>query len=159
MKCVESVLFYFLHLLSAEQECLPTAYATVIVLSNMSERRVLLILLPLPAAVRITSLYLDSLARVGGRVPSSKRFIEVPCCRSSSMASLKSICAATRLALSKSVKLTAEKIGVNTSSRVACVVPGLESGNWKIRIVTQCSKTTPRKESQSCTYSTVFALE
>ena len=60
---------------------------------------------------------------------------------------------------SKTVKVPASKIGVNTSSRIACVVPSLESGSWKIRIVTQCSKNTPRKESQLFTYGTVFGVE
>ena len=60
---------------------------------------------------------------------------------------------------SKTVKVPASKIGVNTSRRIACVVPNLESGSWKIRIVTQCSKNTPRKESQLFTYDTVFGVE
>ena len=60
---------------------------------------------------------------------------------------------------SKSVKVSAAKIGVNTSSRVACVVPPLESGSWRIRIVTQCSKNTPRKESLLFTYEPTFTVE
>ena len=59
----------------------------------------------------------------------------------------------------KTVKVSASKIGVNTSSRIACVVPNLESGSWRIKIVTQCSKNAPRKESQLFTYGTVFGVE
>jgi hypothetical protein len=60
---------------------------------------------------------------------------------------------------SKTVKLAASKIGVNTSSRIACVVPSLESGSWKIRIVTQYAKSSvPCKESKSQTFSNTFTV-
>ncbi|MBR1402610.1 MAG: DUF4469 domain-containing protein [Treponema sp.] len=58
----------------------------------------------------------------------------------------------------KSVKLEAAKIGVNTSSRIACVVPPLCSGTYTVKVVTQCSKTKPHKESLENTFSTVFSV-
>ena len=60
---------------------------------------------------------------------------------------------------SKSVKLAASKIGVNTASRVACVVPSFESGSYKIRIVTQYAKSTvPCKESKTQTFGNSFLM-
>lgn len=59
---------------------------------------------------------------------------------------------------SKSVKVASVKIGVNTSARIACVVPNLESGIYRIKVVTQCSKKMPRKESQQCVSSTIFSV-
>ncbi len=60
---------------------------------------------------------------------------------------------------SKSVTLGADKIGVNTSSEIACVVPELEAGNYLIKVVTQCSKTSPRSESLECIYTTAFNVQ
>ena len=60
---------------------------------------------------------------------------------------------------SKSVKIEWAKIGVNTSSRIACVVPQLESGSYKIKLVTQYARNSvPRKEPQASTFGTVFAV-
>ncbi|MBQ9622843.1 MAG: DUF4469 domain-containing protein [Treponema sp.] len=60
---------------------------------------------------------------------------------------------------SKTVKLPASKIGVNTSSRIACVVPNLESGSWRIRIVTQYAKSTvPCRESKSQIFCNTFTV-
>lgn len=59
----------------------------------------------------------------------------------------------------KSVKIAAAKIGVNTSTRIACVVPQLASGNYKIKIVTQFAKSTvPCKESKSQTFGNTFTV-
>lgn len=59
---------------------------------------------------------------------------------------------------SKTVKLEVAKIGVNSSVRIACVVPELEIGNYRIKVVSQCSKTYPRKESVECNFNTIFAV-
>ena len=59
----------------------------------------------------------------------------------------------------KSVRIGAEKIGVNTSTRIACVVPQLESGIYRIKVVTQFAKSTvPCKESKSQTFSNTFTV-
>lgn len=60
---------------------------------------------------------------------------------------------------SKSVKVASTKIGVNTSARIACVVPNLESGSYRIKLVTQCSKQSPRKESQSCVFPMILTVQ
>lgn len=61
---------------------------------------------------------------------------------------------------SKSVRLSAEKLGTNMPSRIACVVPlELSKGTYRIRLVTQAINTTMlKKESQSCTYNTEFSV-
>jgi hypothetical protein len=59
----------------------------------------------------------------------------------------------------KTVKVPASKIGVNTSSRIACVVPNLESGSWRIKIVTQYAKSTvPCRESKSQIFCNTFTV-
>ena len=47
----------------------------------------------------------------------------------------------------KDVKLSAKKLGVNTPSKLACVVPPLESGTYQIKIVTQYSKSKTLRKS------------
>ena len=60
---------------------------------------------------------------------------------------------------SSTVKVDASKIGVNTSSRIACVVPKLASGSYKIKIVTQFARSNaPRKDSQVNTFSNTFTV-
>ena len=50
----------------------------------------------------------------------------------------------------KSVKLPAAKMGVNSQNKLACVVPPLEAGEYAIKITTQYTKgNKPRKVSQS----------
>lgn len=60
----------------------------------------------------------------------------------------------------KTVKLTADKLGTNTSTRLACVVPAtLEAGNYKVRVTTQfLTSKTQRKEPQSYTFNTIFTV-
>ena len=58
-----------------------------------------------------------------------------------------------------SVKVDVSKIGVNTSSRIACVVPKLASGSYKIKIVTQFARSNaPRKDSQVNTFTNTFTV-
>ncbi len=59
---------------------------------------------------------------------------------------------------SKTVKVEPAKIGVNLASRLACVVPALESGKYRLKVVSQCSKAAPRKESVECNFTTIFAV-
>lgn len=60
----------------------------------------------------------------------------------------------------KTVKLTVDKLGTNTSTRLACVVPAtLEAGNYKVRVTTQfLTSKTQRKEPQSYTFNTIFTV-
>ena len=43
---------------------------------------------------------------------------------------------------SKTVKVEPSKLGVNSSSKVACVIPRLESGEYQVKVVTQFMKST-----------------
>ena len=60
----------------------------------------------------------------------------------------------------KTVKLTADKLGTNTSTRLACVVPAtLEAGNYKVRVTTQFQNSKNlRKGPQSFTFNTIFTV-
>ena len=60
----------------------------------------------------------------------------------------------------KTVKLTADKMGTNTSTRLACVIPStLEAGSYRIRITTQFLRSKRlRKEPQSSTFETVYTV-
>lgn len=62
---------------------------------------------------------------------------------------------------SKTVKLSADELGFNTSTKVACVVPlSLESGSYSIRLVTQFMGGNKifRKEAQTAVFGT-FTVE
>ena len=60
----------------------------------------------------------------------------------------------------KTVKLTAEKLGTNSSPRLACVIPStLEAGKYKVRVTTQSlGSKALRKDPQSFTFETVFTV-
>lgn len=57
---------------------------------------------------------------------------------------------------SKDVKLSAEKLGINTQTRLACVIPsGLEAGTYRLKVVTQAlSSKTYRKKPTAFTFQT-----
>lgn len=61
---------------------------------------------------------------------------------------------------SKSIRLSAERLGTNTPSHIACVVPLiLSEGIYKIRLVTQAINATMRKkETQSFIYDGAFTV-
>ena len=60
---------------------------------------------------------------------------------------------------SKTVKVESSKIGVNTSSEIACTVPALENGKYKLKIVTQFTRSSiPCKETKSKTFSRIFTV-
>lgn len=60
---------------------------------------------------------------------------------------------------SKTVKLTKEMIGVNEPGKIACIIPSLEAGTYRIRIVTQYSKgTITGRESKTDTYGETFTV-
>lgn len=61
---------------------------------------------------------------------------------------------------SRSVVLKAEKMGVNSSSRLACVIPAtLAPGRYRLKVVTQFMHgRTQRKEPQSFTYDRSFSV-
>lgn len=56
----------------------------------------------------------------------------------------------------KDVKLSAEKLGINTQNRLACVIPsGLEEGSYRLKVVTQAlSSKTYRKMPTAFTFQT-----
>ena len=56
----------------------------------------------------------------------------------------------------KDVKLSAEKLGINTQTRLACVIPsGLEAGTYRLKVVTQAlSSKTYRKKPTAFTFQT-----
>lgn len=60
----------------------------------------------------------------------------------------------------KTVKIPVEKLGTNTSTRLACVIPStLEAGKYKVRVTTQfLGSKALRKEPQSFTFETVFTV-
>lgn len=60
----------------------------------------------------------------------------------------------------KTVKLTAEKLGTNASTRLACVIPStLEAGKYKVKVNTQSlGSKALRKDPQSFTFETVFTV-
>ncbi len=60
----------------------------------------------------------------------------------------------------KTVKLTAEKLGTNASTRLACVIPStLEAGKYKVKVTTQSlGSKALRKDPQSFTFETVFTV-
>lgn len=60
----------------------------------------------------------------------------------------------------KTVKLTAEKLGTNSSTRLACVIPStLEAGKYKVKVNTQSlGSKALRKDPQSFTFETVFTV-
>lgn len=60
----------------------------------------------------------------------------------------------------KTVKLSIEKLGANTSTRLACVVPTtLEAGKYQIKVVTQYSGSKrPKNEPQSYTLRKVYTV-
>ena len=60
----------------------------------------------------------------------------------------------------KTVRLTAQDMGVNSSTRLVCLVPSeLASGDYRITVVTQFGKSkTPRKEAQSMTFPAVLTV-
>lgn len=62
---------------------------------------------------------------------------------------------------SKTVKLDCSKMGINSSSQLACVVPTtLSAGNYRIRVVTQFAKSrTPRKDPVDFTFDKLFTVE
>jgi len=61
---------------------------------------------------------------------------------------------------SKSVKLNAEDLGINTRTKLACVVPALEAGSYQIQVVTQYSKgKTLRKVAQESLLTSPFTVE
>ena len=61
---------------------------------------------------------------------------------------------------SKSVKVTEEEIGQNTSNRLALVIPPLTSGKYKIKIVTQFTRTKSMlKEPRSSAHDEVFTVK
>lgn len=47
---------------------------------------------------------------------------------------------------SKTVKIEQSLLGINTQSKLAFVVPQLESGTYVLKLLTLCNKTKPRKE-------------
>ncbi len=60
---------------------------------------------------------------------------------------------------SKTVKVESSKIGVNTSSEIACTVPALESGKYSLKIITQFTRSSiPCKETKSKTFSRIFTV-
>ena len=61
----------------------------------------------------------------------------------------------------KTVKLDSSKMGINSSNRLACVVPTtLTAGNYKIRVVTQFTKTKNlRKEPVEFMFDKLFTVE
>lgn len=61
----------------------------------------------------------------------------------------------------KTVKLDGSKMGINTSGRLACVVPTtLTTGNYHIKVVTQFAKSkTPRKEPVEFTFDKLFTVD
>ncbi len=61
----------------------------------------------------------------------------------------------------KTVKLDSSKMGINSSSRLACVVPTtLTAGSYRIRVATQFTRTkTPRKEPVEFTFDKLFTVE
>ncbi|MDE7290532.1 MAG: DUF4469 domain-containing protein [Treponemataceae bacterium] len=56
----------------------------------------------------------------------------------------------------KDVKLSAEKLGINTQTRLACVIPsGLEAGTYRLKVVTQAlSSKAYRKKPTAFTFQT-----
>ena len=60
----------------------------------------------------------------------------------------------------KTVKLTVDKLGTNTSTRIACVVPAtLEAGNYRVRVTTQFQGSKKlRKEPQSFAFNATFTV-
>lgn len=60
----------------------------------------------------------------------------------------------------KTVKIPIEKLGTNTSTRLACVIPStLEAGKYKVKVTTQyVGSKTLRKEPLSFTYDTEYTV-
>lgn len=60
----------------------------------------------------------------------------------------------------KTVKIPVEKLGTNTSTRLACVIPStLEAGKYRVKVTTQyLGSKTNRKEPLSFTYETEYTV-
>ena len=59
----------------------------------------------------------------------------------------------------KNVRLTAKKLGTNTTTHIACVVPlNLAEGSYRLRIVTQFTNPKPLKKPLSFLYESLFTV-